>query len=137
VEFDCTRVIGRTLIGRVTIMPRLRARKAEKVTLGAWEKEAKRRFPPEKGWIRQSKGYPDLVYFNNNTKEAVFVEVKSEGHSFHKSQKQMLQILSKARRRKALLVTCRGTKILSEQNALQAEGKGWEGIRIINQLPGI
>jgi len=55
------------------------AREIEKITLTAWDKEARKRYPRSKGWCTQpsTKGFPDRVYFNRNTRELVLVEVKN------------------------------------------------------------
>lgn len=111
------------------------AREIEKITLTAWDKEARKRYPRSKGWCTQpsTKGFPDRVYFNRNTRELVLVEVKTGKHNFHQFQQQLLYMLIKGRKRKALLINYElknGRKAIrtSEINALSTKAKGWEGV---------
>jgi len=107
------------------------ARDVEKKTLEAWKREARKYYPQKEGWIcLESKGFPDLVHFNKATKEIVFVEAKTGSHGFHALQKQMIHMLVKGKKGKALLVTCdsQGKKI-SKEDALKAHYDNiWEGV---------
>lgn len=63
------------------------------------EKEASKYFPPEEDWkVESSGGYPDLIYYREDTGEVVLVELKAGGHGFHAHQKRIMDILVNAKR---------------------------------------
>ncbi|MBI5025823.1 MAG: hypothetical protein HZC12_03655 [Nitrospirae bacterium] len=116
-----------------------KAKDVEKEALKAWRVEAKLHFPSKDGWVclDKSKGFPDLVHFNKKTNEIVFVELKTGSHGFHAFQKQMIHILVKGKKRKALLVTydSQKKKVINKENALKAQhDNNWEGVEDINLL---